>query len=56
MNKAIERLKNPRMMLIKMLNELSTEQLNKVPAGFNNNIIWNAAHMVAAQQIGRAHV
>ena len=37
-------------MLIKMLNELSTEQLNKVPAGFNNNIIWNAAHMVAAQQ------
>lgn len=37
-------------MLIKMLNELSTEQLNKVPAGFNNNIIWNVAHMVAAQQ------
>jgi hypothetical protein len=50
MNKAIERLKNPRMMLIKILNELSTEQLNKVPAGFNNNVIWNVAHMIAAQQ------
>src|SRR5688572_29172925 len=26
------------------------EQLNKVPAGFNNNLIWNIGHVIAAQQ------
>jgi hypothetical protein len=27
------------------------EQLNKVPRGFNNNIIWNIAHVIVTQQI-----
>jgi hypothetical protein len=27
------------------------EQLNKVPNGFNNNIIWNIGHIVVAQQM-----
>ena len=27
------------------------EQLNKVPAGFNNNIIWNIGHIVVSQQM-----
>ena len=26
------------------------EQLNEVPEGFNNNIIWNMGHLIAAQQ------
>lgn len=26
------------------------EQLNKVPDGFNSNIIWNVAHLIASQQ------
>jgi len=30
--------------------DLSTEQLNKIPEGFGNNIIWNLAHLIAAQQ------
>ena len=29
----------------------SLEQLNKVPVGFNNNIIWNIAHIVVAEQM-----
>ena len=29
---------------------MSTGHLNKIPAAFNNNIIWNIAHLTAAQQ------
>lgn len=50
MLKAIEILYKPRTFLISLLDTLTIEQLNTVPAGFNNNIVWNFAHMVAAQQ------
>lgn len=26
------------------------DQLNKVPTGFNNNLIWNIGHIIVAQQ------
>jgi len=26
------------------------EQLNKIPEGFSNNLIWNIGHIIAAQQ------
>jgi hypothetical protein len=39
-----------REVLLKILDNYSLEQLNKIPEGFNNNIIWNAAHCVAVQQ------
>lgn len=50
MLKAIEILYKPRTFLINLLDTLTIEQLNTVPAGFNNNIVWNFAHMIAAQQ------
>lgn len=50
MNKNIESLKATRQFLLKVIEDLSPEQLNKIPAGFNNNVIWNIAHLVASQQ------
>lgn len=50
MTKAIEIIKLPRLSLLKAVEELTVEQLNKIPDGFNNNIIWNLAHIIAAQQ------
>lgn len=29
----------------------TTEQLNKVPDGFSNNLIWNIGHIVVSQQM-----
>lgn len=34
-----------------LLENLTLEQLNKVPDGFNNNIIWNVAHTIVTQQL-----
>jgi hypothetical protein len=50
MTQAIQFITAPRTKVIEILQELSLEQLNTIPAGFNNNIIWNAGHMIAAQQ------
>ncbi len=50
MKKQFEILRTTRAFLLSLLDLLSSEQLNKIPAGFNNNVIWNVAHMVAAQQ------
>jgi len=46
----ITQIKNTRIFIIELVKDLSTEQLNKIPTGFNNNIIWNIAHLTAAQQ------
>ncbi|WP_183579323.1 DinB family protein [Mucilaginibacter sp. X5P1] len=50
MRRAIDIIKQPRLLVLKEIEHLSTEQLNKVPTGFNNNIAWNLGHMIAAQQ------
>ncbi|WP_316823756.1 DinB family protein [Pedobacter miscanthi] len=46
----ITQIKNTRTFILALVKDLSTEQLNKIPEGFNNNIIWNIAHLTAAQQ------
>ena len=30
---------------------ISLEQLNMIPDGYNNNLIWNVAHVVVTQQL-----
>lgn len=37
--------------LLKLLDNFSLEQLNKVPEGFQNNLIWNIAHVMVTQQL-----
>ncbi|WP_103864922.1 DinB family protein [Aquimarina sp. I32.4] len=37
--------------LEKMLDHYSLEQLNKIPEGFKNNLIWNIAHVIVTQQL-----
>ena len=50
MTKQIEIVRSLREYLLSTVNELSTEQLNQIPDGSGNNIIWNLAHLIAAQQ------
>lgn len=39
-----------RQLFINMLDSMTIEQLNEVPAGFNNNMAWNFAHIIVTQQ------
>src|SRR6202012_1683816 len=50
MTRAIEVLQHPRRLILETISNLTIEQLNKIPEGFNNNIIWNLGHLIAAQQ------
>lgn len=50
MNRKIENIKNFRLYLLKQLEGLSTEQLNAIPAGYNNNLVWNLVHLVSVAQ------
>src|SRR5690606_23353183 len=46
-----EVLPNIRQNFKNVLENNSLEDLNKIPKGFNNNIIWNIGHVVVSQQI-----
>jgi hypothetical protein len=50
MIRQIEIVRKTRSFLLEQLKNLDTEQLNRMFDGFNNNIIWNLGHMIAAQQ------
>ncbi|MFS2190255.1 DinB family protein [Mucilaginibacter sp. Mucisp84] len=50
MKQEFEVIKKPRLMLLNVVKDLSPEQLNHIPAGFNNNLIWNLAHLISGQQ------
>ncbi|MCG2612268.1 DinB family protein [Flavobacterium sp. SM15] len=40
-----------RNILLKFLENYSLDQLNKVPEGYSNNLIWNIGHIVVVQQM-----
>lgn len=42
--------KTSRKIYADLLDKYSLEQLNKIPNGFNNNLIWNAAHIICSHQ------
>ena len=50
MQKQIELIKITRGRFIQLVDGLSLEQLNEIPAGMSNNVAWNFGHIVAAQQ------
>ncbi len=51
MHFTLEVLPNTRRFFKKYLENVSLEDLNKIPNGFNNNIIWNIGHIVVTQQL-----
>ncbi|WP_333598958.1 DinB family protein [Flavobacterium sp.] len=40
-----------RTVLLKFLENYTLEQLNTIPEGFSNNLIWNITHIVVVQQM-----
>ncbi|MEB2781577.1 DinB family protein [Algoriphagus sp. C2-6-M1] len=42
--------KNNRAIYYKFLEHNSLDRLNKIPTGFNNNLIWNIGHVIVVQQ------
>jgi hypothetical protein len=40
-----------RNVILKFLENHTLEQLNTIPEGFSNNLIWNIAHIVVVQQM-----
>lgn len=44
-------LKHNRKVYAHFIDRFTLEELNTIPKGFNNNIIWNIAHVLVTQQL-----
>jgi hypothetical protein len=51
MKAAFELHKVTRKNLLKAIKSLSSEQMNKIPVGFSNNVVWNVGHILITQQL-----
>lgn len=51
MHYGIDITRKNRVLFEKFLDTFTLEELNKVPKGFKNNIIWNIAHCIVTQQL-----
>ncbi|MFV8269188.1 DinB family protein [Flavobacterium sp. GT2N3] len=51
MNQTFEVNTTTRNMVSKFLTGYTLEQLNTIPAGYSNNLIWNIGHIIVTQQL-----
>jgi hypothetical protein len=51
MHQAFDITRSSRKILSQLLQEYTLGQLNAIPEGFSNNIIWNIGHIVVVQQM-----
>ena len=51
MNQVFTVTETSRNMISKFFENYTVEQLNKIPEGFSNNLIWNIAHIIVTQQL-----
>jgi hypothetical protein len=51
MDQALDITRTSRKMLSQFFDKYTIEQLNVIPEGFSNNLIWNLGHVVVAQQM-----
>jgi DinB superfamily len=49
--KQLETFLNHRIALVSLLNELQEDTINKIPQGYNNNIVWNVGHIISVHQL-----
>lgn len=47
----IDVLEKGRVLILKLVDGFTLEQINKIPKGFNNSMGWNIAHLVVTQQL-----
>lgn len=50
MQHALSLNRSSRQTLLQFLDNYTPEQLNAIPTGFRNNLIWNIAHIIVTQQ------
>lgn len=50
MDRSVDMLMSYRRTTLKLFDGLGMDSLNTIPPGFNNNLIWNFAHVVVSQQ------
>jgi DinB superfamily len=50
MNKQIDVIWGVRKNFLKLVDNLTTEQLNEIPQGLSNNVAWNFGHIIVTQQ------
>ena len=51
MTTEIEILHKNRKAILELIDGFTMDQMNKIPAGFNNNLVWNIAHLIVTQQL-----
>lgn len=51
MRQSIEITRSSRKVLADFIEKYSVEQMNQIPDGFSNNLIWNIGHIIVVQQM-----